>query len=192
MHAWGCRIDDAEHPDRMVIDLDPDEALGWMQVCEAAEILRDRLKGLGFSPFLRTTGGKGLHLVCALTPGANDWPTMKGFAEAFARQMAIEAPQLFSAIAAKAKRKGRIYIDYLRNARGATAVSSFSLRARPMLPVATPIEWGELRNLSGGDAFNIRNIGLRLETIRNDPWLELQESATTITPRMRREVGLKT
>ena len=128
-HLWGCRIDDPEHPDRLVMDLDPDESLPWARVCDGAEILRDRLKGMGFTPFLRTTGGKGLHLVMALA-GRPRWPVMKGFAEALSRAMAADHPSLFTAVASKERRKGKIYLDYLRNARGASAVASYSLRAR--------------------------------------------------------------
>jgi bifunctional non-homologous end joining protein LigD len=189
-HLWGCHIDDPEHPDRVVIDLDPDESLPWARVCDGAEILRDRLEALGFAVFLRTTGGKGLHLVVALA-GAHDWPVVKGFAEAFARAMASDAPGVFTAVSSKERRKGRIYIDYLRNARGASAVASYSLRARPGFPVATPILWEELRKLSGGDAFNRLNIHRRLESLGADPWDELGSSGTKITPKMRRDVGMK-
>ena len=190
-HLWGCRIDDPEHPDRLVIDLDPDESLPWARVCDGAEILRDRLTQMGLEPFLRTTGGKGLHLVMALA-GGHEWPVMKGFAEAFAKAMAGDAPSLFTAISSKERRKGRIYLDYLRNARGASAVASYSLRARPGFPVATPIFWEELRKLSGGNAFNRLNLHKRLETLAADPWDELGSRPSKITPKMRRGVGMKT
>ena len=190
-HLWGCTIDDPEHPDRLVIDLDPDTALPWSRVCDGAEVLRERLEAMGFRPFLRTTGGKGLHLVMALAPG-HSWPQMKGFAEAFAKAMAGDHPALFTAVSSKERRKGRIYLDYLRNSRGASAVASYSLRARPGFPVATPIFWEELRKLSGGDAFNRLNLTRRLETLVLDPWDELVSSAVKITPKMRRDVGLKT
>jgi bifunctional non-homologous end joining protein LigD len=188
-HAWGCHIDDPDHADRLVIDLDPAPDVSWRQVCDAAEILKDRLERLGFAPFLRTTGGKGLHIMMALAKGQR-WETVKGFAQAFAKSAAREAPQLFTAVSAKAKRTGRIYIDYLRNARGATAVASYSLRARDRFPVATPIAWSELRGLSGGDAFTVKNIVQRLESIRADPWDELGLQSTKITARMARDVGM--
>jgi bifunctional non-homologous end joining protein LigD len=140
---------------------------------------------------LRTTGGKGLHLVVALEEG-HTWPAMKGFAEGLARTMAADHPSLFTAVASKERRKGRIYLDYLRNGRGASAVASYSLRARPGFPAATPIFWDELRKLSGGDAFNRLNLTRRLETLAQDPWDELVSSAVKITPKMRRDVGLKT
>ncbi len=189
-HLWGCRVDDPEHPDRLIIDLDPDETLSWSRVCDGAELLRDRLQAMGFRVFLRTTGGKGLHLVMALASG-HDWPVVKGFAEAFARAMAADAPGMFTAVASKERRKGRIYLDYLRNGRGASAVASYSLRARPGFPVATPIAWDELRKLSGGNAFNRLNLVKRLETLVGDPWDELISSAVKITPKMRRDVRMK-
>ncbi|HZZ87582.1 MAG TPA: DNA ligase D [Caulobacteraceae bacterium] len=190
-HLWGCTIDDPEHPDRLVMDLDPDTALPWSRICEGAELLRDRMQALGFRPFLRTTGGKGLHLVVALD-GAPSWPEMKGFAEALAKAMAADHPALFTAISSKERRKGRIYLDYLRNGRGASAVASYSIRARPGFPAATPIFWDELRGLSGGDAFDRLNMTRRLEALAADPWDELVSSAVKITPKMRRDVGLKT
>lgn len=189
-HLWGCHIDDPEHPDRLVMDLDPDEALPWSRVCDGAEVLRDRLQALGMRPFLRTTGGKGLHLVMALA-GKPDWKLMKGFAEALARSMAADAPSLFTAVSSKAQRKGRIYLDYLRNARGASAVASYSLRARPDFPVATPIAWEELRRLPGGAAFNRLNLFRRLDSLLADPWDELATSSSPITVKMRRDVGMK-
>jgi bifunctional non-homologous end joining protein LigD len=190
-HLWGCHIDDPEHPDRLVMDLDPDESLPWARVCDGAEILRDRLQGMGFRPFLRTTGGKGLHLVMALA-GGQEWPLVKGFAEALSRAMAADSPGLFTAVSSKERRKGRIYLDYLRNARGSSAVASYSLRARPGFPVATPIAWEELRKLSGGNAFNRLNLHRRLDSLAADPWDDLVSSALEITVKIRRDVGMRT
>jgi len=189
-HAWGCHIDDPEHPDRLVIDLDPDVGLSWSRVCDAAEILRTRLEAMGFQPYLRTTGGKGLHLVMALAP-KHTWPIVKGFAQSFAHAMATDMPKLFTDISAKERRKDRIYIDYLRNARGASAVASYSLRARAGFPVATPITWKELRLTPSGDSYNRINTLRRLETLAADPWDGLESSAVEITPKMRRDVGMK-
>jgi len=189
-HLWGCRIDDPEHPDRLIIDLDPDTDLPWVRVCDAAEMLRDRLEQMSFDVFLRTTGGKGLHLVMALAP-EHDWPTVKGFAEAFAKAAAADSPKLFTAVSSKERRRDRIYIDYLRNGRGASAVASYSLRARDNFPVATPIAWAELRSLSNGVTFNRHNLFKRLETLAADPWDGLGSSSSRITPQMRRSVGMK-
>ncbi len=190
-HLWGCHIDDPEHPDRLVMDLDPDEALPWARVCDGAEMLKARLEQLGFRPFLRTTGGKGVHLVMALA-GAPDWPLVKGFAEAISRAMAADAPQLFTANAIKSQRRGKIYLDYLRNARGASATASYSLRAKPGFPAAAPIEWSELRKLSGGNAFDRLTVVKRIETLAADPWDELGSSAVKITQTMQRNIGMKT
>src|SRR5579859_2963739 len=190
-HLWGCHIDDPEHPDRLIMDLDPDEALPWARVCDGAEILKDRLEAMGFPVFLRTTGGKGLHLAVAMA-GGHDWRLVKGFAEALSRSMASDAPGLFTAVSSKERRKGRIYLDYLRNGRGASAVASYSLRARPGFPVATPIAWNELRRLPGGGAFNRLTVPARLEGLAEDPWNELGSNAVKITPAMRRAVGMKT
>jgi len=189
-HLWGCKVDDPEHPDRIVMDLDPDESLPWSRVCDGAEILRDRMKALGFEVFLRTTGGKGLHLVTAIDT-VHDWKAMKSFAEALAKAAAGDSPSLFTAVASKERRKGKIYIDYLRNGRGASAIASYSLRARPNFPVATPIRWDELRNLTGGAVFDRQTVFKRLETLAADPWDGLESSAIKITPQMRRSVGLK-
>ena len=146
---------------------------------------------MGFDVFLRTTGGKGLHLVVAMA-GGQDWRLVKGFAEALSRSMAADAPGLFTAVSSKERRKGRIYLDYLRNGRGASAVASYSLRARPGFPVATPIAWNELRRLPGGGAFNRLTVPARLEGLAEDPWNELGSNAVKITPAMRRAVGMKT
>jgi bifunctional non-homologous end joining protein LigD len=126
----------------------------------------------------------------AIAPG-HDWKTVKGFAEHFARAMAGDMPRVFTAISNKERRKDRIYIDYLRNARGSSAVASYSLRAREGFPVATPIAWTELRSLSGGNAFDRVNLLQRLGTLAADPWLELESSAVALTPKMRRDVGMK-
>jgi bifunctional non-homologous end joining protein LigD len=184
-HPWGCKIDDPEHADRMIIDIDPGPDVSWRQVCDAAEFLKERLERLDFDPYLRTTGGKGLHVVVALK-GAT-WPQTKGFSQAFAKKAAFEAPQFFTAVSAKSKRQGRIYLDYLRNARGATAVSSYSLRARERFPVAVPIDWSELRSVNGGDAFTIANIQNRLG---KDPWAGLVSKPSKITAKMARDVGM--
>ncbi|MBL8772665.1 MAG: DNA ligase D [Phenylobacterium sp.] len=190
-HLWGCRIDDPEHPDRIVLDLDPDESVPWSRVCDGAEVLRDRLQALGLTPFLRTTGGKGLHLVVALTPGRHDWATVKGFSEAVARAAAADSPSLFTAVSGKERRKGKIFVDYIRNARGASAVASYSLRARPGFPVATPIAWDELRKLSGGHTFDRLSVVRRLETLAADPWDGLVSSSSDLTTKMLRDVGMK-
>lgn len=188
-HPWGCRVDDPEHPERLVIDLDPDPEVAWPQVKAAAEVLRERLKALGFEPFIRTTGGKGLHLVCALSPG-HDWQTLRGFAQAFAGAMAKDLPQTFTSSPTKESRKGRIYIDYLRNVRGSSAIASYSLRANKDFTVATPIDWSELRGLDGPRVFDRKSVIARLSRLGADPWEMLQASASEITRKAQRDVGM--
>jgi bifunctional non-homologous end joining protein LigD len=189
-HLWGCRVDDPERPDRIVLDLDPDPDLPWARVCDGAEILRDRLIALGLTPFLRTTGGKGVHLVLALQP-QEEWPIVKSFAEAIARSAEKDHPDLFVANMAKARRKGRIFIDYLRNGRAASAIASYSLRSAKQFPVAVPIDWSELRTLSGGDAFDRGKVVNRLETLARDPWDALEETKVRLSPKIRRAAGMK-
>lgn len=189
-HPWGCRIDDPEHPDRFIVDLDPDPALPWPFVRAAAEQLRERLKDLGFEPFLRLTGGKGLHLVMALAPGC-DWPTLRAFAEAFARTAAEDAPRVFTSAPGKDRRAGRIYLDYLRNYRGSSAIASYSLRANENFTVAAPVAWDELRALPGPRAFNQKGMLQRLSRLAKDPWEGLESSASEISRKARLGVGMK-
>jgi len=188
-HPWGCRSDDPEHPDRFVVDLDPDPELPWPQLRAAAELLRGRLQDLGLTPFIRTTGGKGLHLVMALTK--TDWPTLRGFAEGFSRSVAKDAPKFFTDNAIKERRKGRIYVDWLRNARGSSAIASYSLRTNAEFTVAAPIDWDELRTIEGPAAFNRLTMVKRLSRLAKDPWEELDSSAAGISAKAKSSVGMK-
>jgi bifunctional non-homologous end joining protein LigD len=131
--------------------------------------VRDLLARAGLKSFVRTTGGKGLHVVVPLRPAAS-WDKAKKFAHALAESFAAVRPGEFVAVANKQRRDGRIFVDYLRNTRGATSVASYSLRARPGAPVALPLRWSELKTLKGGDAFTIRNVPARLKRMRSDPW----------------------
>ncbi|MCW1384070.1 DNA ligase D [Novosphingobium sp. KCTC 2891] len=156
-HAWGSRVGDVEAPDRMVFDLDPDEGLGWDEVRGAARHLHDRLADIGLASFAMLSGGKGVHLVVPLIPG-HSWEAHKDFAQRFAGALAMAEPDRFVATMSKAKRTGRIFIDYLRNQRGATAVVPYSARARSGAPVAVPIGWGELDHFDSAHPFSIREI----------------------------------
>jgi bifunctional non-homologous end joining protein LigD len=138
IHPWGSRVTQLELPDRVTMDLDPDEGLPWERVTEAAIDLRDALAGLGLKSFVKTTGGKGLHVVIPLTPKL-DWDQVKAFAKLIADSFVTQRPDTFTANMAKRARHGRIYIDYLRNGRGATAVGAYSPSARPGAPVSTPL-----------------------------------------------------
>ena len=160
-HVWGARIDRLDRPDRLVFDLDPDEGLGWKQVRGAALLIRDRLEGAGLASVPVLSGGKGVH-VCVILRRDHGWETIKGFAKAFAHMLASERPAQFTATMAKASRKGRIFIDWMRNERGSTAVSPWSLRAREGAPVAVPVTWKELRTIKAANVFRIGEIEARL------------------------------
>ncbi len=155
-HGWGSRVDPLEKPDRMVFDLDPDEGLGFAETKRAAEFIRDQLAELGLASFPLLSGGKGVHVVVPLTPRA-EWPQVRDFAERFARALAQAEPERFVAVMTKAKRVGRIFIDYLRNQRGATAIMPYAARARAGAPVAAPVSWTELRDLDTAARWTVRD-----------------------------------
>jgi DNA ligase D len=186
LHPWGCRVDKPERPDRMIFDLDPDEGLPWRQVVEAAFVVREALQALGFVPFVKTTGGKGLHVVVALAR-RQGWPEVRRFAEVFAVHMARRLPKLFTANMAKANRRGRIFLDYLRNGRSATAVAAYSLRARPGVPASTPLTWDELVKIDHPADLNYATVPVRLTEVE-DPWAELAQSARPLTKEMERRL----
>ncbi|MEO7504721.1 MAG: DNA ligase D [Sphingomicrobium sp.] len=156
-HGWGSRIDPLEKPDRLVFDLDPDVGLDFAKVRDAAERLRALLADLGLKSFPLLSGGKGIHVVVPLDATV-DWPRVRSFAERFSRAVAEAEPERFTANIRKAQRKGRIFLDWLRNQRGATAVLPYSARAREGAPVAAPIAWEELAGYKGGNAFTIRDV----------------------------------
>jgi bifunctional non-homologous end joining protein LigD len=155
-HGWGARIEDVEKADRLVFDLDPDEGLDFKDVVSAAFHVQDVLAQMGLVTFPMVTGGKGVHVIAPLTPAA-EWPQVKDFAHRFAMALAQAEPARFTAALAKAKRTGRIFIDYLRNQRGATAVMPYSARSRPFAPVAAPLTWEELRDLDSPAHWHIGN-----------------------------------
>ena len=168
-HPWGSRVQAPEQPDRMVFDLDPDDGLPWKTVVAAAREVRDRLRERGLESFVRQTGGKGLHVVAPIRPGP-DWQALKDFCESIADAMASERPERYVATMSKARREGRLFVDWLRNARGATSVTSWSLRARPGAPVAMPLRWDELGKVEGPGAFGIAKALRRAASLRSDPW----------------------
>ena len=153
-HGWGARIEDVEKADRLVFDLDPDEGLDFKDVVSAAFHVQELLGQMGLATFPMVTGGKGVHVIAPLTPQA-EWPAVKDFAHRFALVLAQAEPDRFTAALAKAKRTGRIFVDYLRNQRGATAVMPYSARARDHAPVAVPITWEELRTLEGAAHWHV-------------------------------------
>ncbi|HUG27040.1 MAG TPA: DNA ligase D [Gemmatimonadales bacterium] len=188
-HVFGSQVKDVEHPDLLVFDLDPSPGVSWATVLRTARDLRERLQGLGLPPFLRTTGGKGLHLVVPIRPAA-DWDEAKAFAKAVAAQHAADDPRHLTTTLSRAKRKGKILIDYLRNGRGATAIASYSTRARPGAPVAVPIRWSELTSRLRPDRYTVGNLRRRLGALKTDPWEGFYERPPAISGRMRKAVGL--
>lgn len=168
-HPWGACADAPDLADRIVFDLDPGPDVAWARVVEAARLVRKRLRALGLVSYVRTSGGKGLHVVVPLKP-ACPWSQVKDFAHAFAESMAASEPLSYVATATKKFRKGRIFIDYLRNGRGATSVASFSLRAREGAPVAMPLRWEELGRIKSGDAYTLASAPRRMARIGEHPW----------------------
>jgi bifunctional non-homologous end joining protein LigD len=169
LHVWGSRTDSLEKPERIVFDLDPDEGLDFEDVKHAAFELRDVLDSVGLKSFPMLTGGKGIHVIVPIAR-TQEWPNVKAFASGLARMVAKASPDRYVAQASKAKRKGRIFIDWLRNERGATAVAPFSPRRRAGAPVVTPVSWQELPKFDKAAAFTMETIGARLARLRSDPW----------------------
>jgi len=187
IHSWGCRIDRIEQPDLMVFDLDPDPSLGWQQVVDAAHEIRSFLQELGLKSFIKTTGGKGLHVEVPLIRRAG-WDEVKEFSKDIAHTLAREHPDRYVAIMSKARRKGRIFVDYLRNGRGATAICPYSTRARAGAPVSVPVDWNEVTADLRPDQFTIRNLPQRLSRLKRDPWEEIEKVKQSITSAMRRKL----
>jgi bifunctional non-homologous end joining protein LigD len=169
IHGWGSRADQIDRPDRLIFDLDPDPRVPWSKVVQAAEQVRQFLEDLGLTSFVKTTGGKGLHLVVPIER-RHDWDEAKDFCKRVADLIAAAAPAQFTANMAKAARTGKIYVDYLRNARGSTAVLPYSTRARPGAPVSVPLTWEELSPELPSDYYTIRNLFRRLSMLKQDPW----------------------
>jgi bifunctional non-homologous end joining protein LigD len=172
LHGWGATLDDPTHPDRMVFDLDPGEGVDFAEVVRAALEVRQRLKAAGLESFCRTTGGKGLHVVVPLD-GRADWEAVRDFARALAQRMEAEAPERFVSTVPKAKRQGRILVDWLRNGPGATAICSYCPRARSNATVATPLAWREVNTKLDPQAFTIASLPGRVARQKQDPWASL-------------------
>jgi bifunctional non-homologous end joining protein LigD len=169
LHIWGSHADTLEHPDRLVFDLDPDSGLTFADVREAARDVRELLKVAGLESFPLVTGGKGIHVVVPLDK-SQGWDEVKAFAKGVATKLAETEPQRFTATMSKAKRKGRIFIDWLRNERGATAIAPYSPRARGTASVATPVSWTELGRVAHANTFTIPSVLKRIRQQTSDPW----------------------
>ncbi|MDI5929270.1 non-homologous end-joining DNA ligase [Rhizobium leguminosarum] len=179
IHPWGVTTDNWEKPDMITMDLDPGEDVAWSAVITAALELKARLEARSLAAFVKTSGGKGLHVVTPLAPKAG-WAEVKEFAHSLAESMSADAPEKYLATATKAKRGGHIYIDYLRNGRGNTAVAAYSTRARSGAPVSMPLDWPDLDEVSGPAAFTLGNVPHRLETRPKDPWGNFFDAAVPL------------
>ncbi len=180
IHPWGSRADDVERPDRLIFDLDPDPSVGWPQVIEAGLEMRERLSALKLRSFVKTTGGKGLHVVVPIAPRL-EWPEVKAFCEGVATAAVRDSPERYTTNMAKAARPGKIFLDYLRNGRGATAIAAYSPRARPGAPVATPLAWEELSPAIASDHFTVATLPRRLKALARDPWAEMGKLRQSIS-----------
>jgi bifunctional non-homologous end joining protein LigD len=178
IHIRGSTIDDRERADRLVFDLDPGPGTKWRDVVAAAREVRRRLGQLKLTCFVKTTGGKGLHVVLPIKP--TPWNEAKEFAQALAVAMARDAPERYIATASKAKRGKHIFIDYLRNSREATAVAPYSTRARSGAAVSTPVQWSELGSLKSAGQHTVKNLPQRLKRLRKDPWAAIGRIKQTL------------
>jgi bifunctional non-homologous end joining protein LigD len=186
-HTWGATVPDIQHPDRITMDLDPDEKLPWKLLVEGALLTKSLLDGLGLESFLKTTGGKGLHVVAPLAPKLG-WDEVKEFTRRIAQTLAEARPELFTANMAKAQRPNRIFVDYLRNAETASAIAAFSPRARPNAGVSLPLAWEELDAKTDLRArFDVRSV---LERLREDPWADYWSTRQSLTARMKKALGM--
>jgi len=190
LHTWNATSNDMERPDRFILDLDPDPALPWKHMVEATQLTLTILDELGLISFLKTSGGKGIHIVVPLTPKVG-WEEVKAFSQAIVKHMAKLLPERFSAVSGPKNRVGRIFIDYLRNSQGATTICAFSARTREGLPISVPIYREEVAELKGANGWNIHNFMERMADLEEDPWAEYAATRQTITAQMRRRIGLK-
>jgi bifunctional non-homologous end joining protein LigD len=179
IHPWQSSLDDLERPDQMVMDLDPGEGVKWTTMLDAAREVRRRLKEAGLESFVKTTGGKGLHVVAPLKPKAG-WDEVKAFARAVADAMEADDPDRFIARATKTERRGRIFVDYLRNGRNNTAIAPYSTRARAGATVAMPLSWDELDPAIESGHFTVANAMARLDNLPADPWADFRKAAVPL------------
>ena len=187
-HIWGSRRDRLDRPDRLVLDLDPDEDLPFGEVARAALDVRERLAELGLESFPKSTGGKGLHVVVPITR-RSDWDEARAFTQALAREMVADEPDRFTAKMTKSRRTGRIFVDYLRNARNSTAIAEYSTRSRPGAPVAVPLAWDEVDpGAKEPPSHTIRNVPDRIAA--GDPWAGFDDVRQSITAAMKKSLGI--
>jgi bifunctional non-homologous end joining protein LigD len=180
-HIWGSHIDDVDKPDRIIFDIDPDEGLDFNYTREAAKSFRDRLADMGLKTYPMVTGGKGIHVIAPLQPTLG-WTEVKAFCRGFAELVAEEEPDRFTANIRKNTRKGRMFVDYLRNERGSTAVAPFSTRARVGAPCAVPVTWDEIETLEHANSFSLPQAAAKAQ--EPDPWPDYFKLKQAITAKM--------
>jgi bifunctional non-homologous end joining protein LigD len=190
LHTWNATTVDLDKPDRFVLDLDPDPALPWKSMVEATALTLTVLDELGLKAFLKTSGGKGVHVVVPLTR-KHGWDEVKDFSHAIVSHMAKLLPERFSAVSGPKNRVGRIFIDYLRNGLGATTICAYAARTREGLPVSVPLFREEVAEIKGGNQWNISNVNERLSEVGDAPWADLKKTRQSITAEMRKRVGMK-
>ncbi|QXI51060.1 DNA ligase D [Pseudomonas alvandae] len=190
LHTWNGTSVDLDKPDRFVLDLDPDPALPWKSMVEATQLTLSVLDELGLKAFLKTSGGKGIHIVVPITRKLG-WDEVKGFSHAIVSHIAKLLPDRFSAVSGPKNRVGRIFIDYLRNGLGATTICAYAARTREGLPVSVPIYREEVAELKGANLWNVHNVHERLAEVGHEPWADLRKTRQSITADMRRRIGMK-
>jgi bifunctional non-homologous end joining protein LigD len=187
IHSWGSRADRIEQPDRLIFDLDPDPSVKFARLVEAAFEVRQFLEDLGLTSFVKTTGGKGLHVVVPVAR-RQEWDDVKDFCRLVAMAIVRAAPEHYTANMSKAARPGKIFVDYLRNGRGASAILPYSSRARTGAPVAMPVAWDELRRLEAANQFNVQNAVERLRRQKKDPWSDISCVRQSISAAARKKL----
>jgi bifunctional non-homologous end joining protein LigD len=189
IHDWGVSLAHINEPDRLVFDLDPDEGLALATLKAAATEVRDFLADLGFTSFFKSTGGKGLHLVAPLQPKLG-WKEVKPFAKAIADALVQARPDRYTANPLKKTREGKIFVDYLRNQRGGSAIVNYSTRAKPGATVACPLRWDELKGLKAASPYTAKTLPARLKAMKRDPWEGFFATRQSITVKARKALGL--
>ena len=189
LHVWGSKRDNPERPDLFIIDLDPATDVPWERVVAATFFVREQLGELGLESWCKTTGGKGLHVVVPIARRSS-WDEVKEFTHQFVRTLSAKAPGQFVTTSTMAKRKGKIFLDYLRNARGATAISAYSIRAKRGATISVPLAWEELSPKTNPEKFNPAAVIARLKKLKRDPWEDFYRAKQAITKGMRQSIGM--
>jgi len=190
IHSWNATQPDLDRPDRFILDLDPDPTLSWQMMTDAATLAKVLLDEIRLKSFIKTSGGKGYHIVVPVTR-RQGWDEVKSFSQAIARYMAKLMPERFSAVLRLKNRVGKIFMDYLHNSKGASTAAAFSARARSGMGVSMPISWEELKDVRDADQWHIGNAPQRMRSLGSDPCEGYHRTRQGITAAMRRAVGMK-